>query len=126
VAELEIKSDRRRIVIETDVELGDTDELIQQLGRDVDVMNTAVPLDLLTMARVTDAPLEYAYRILAHDGRAWDQTIRFAVDGVTFTFDVVDRWKLEEFSLQRPIRDSFLQLVRNFRLFSFLCEYVHV
>ena len=124
--ELELKSNRRAITIESAEEITDTEEAVQTLGRDINAMHAVVSLRSIIMEQKSVNPLQYDYDILAMDDRLWHQTIRFASDGVTFTFDVSDRWHLEEFALQRPIRDAMLQLVRNFGMNKFTCKYENV
>lgn len=121
--ELELKSEQRKITVESSAEVLDTDQTVQQLGKDITAMHKTVPLSRLSMHKVVDEPLEYDYEIQALDGRLWRQTVRFSNEGITFTFDVSDRWKLEEFAMQRPIRDALNALVRNTGLEIFLCEY---
>jgi hypothetical protein len=89
----------------------DSDRLMGVL----EMFNSVVPCTLLTFKQVSDPGIEpkvFMYKIEAIDGRVWKQHITFDNLGDPFmTFEVIDPWRLSQFSNQRNVRNTLVALV---------------
>lgn len=125
--ELEIRSTRSVLTIESDEYLEALSGLVQALLRDLDALDTAVHLDAVegvVAERLTAVPLEYRYQFKGKDGRRFFQSLLFD-NGVKQTFDTFGgRWKEgEEFVFHRPIRAAVITLIRDFQLSKLTAKY---
>jgi hypothetical protein len=60
-------------------------------------------------------PKVFHYRIEAVGGRLWKQTITFDnLSNPLMTFEVVDQWRLSEFSQQRNVRNVLVWFVTTY------------
>lgn len=79
-------------------------------------MHNIVPLEKIEVKFIAGPPPgKYEYTIKTVDNRLWRQEFSFPggvlTNPVDMTFDVNDKWKLNEFAAQRPIRDLLLDLI---------------
>lgn len=107
---------KRELLIEADLDLRINESIWQTLDAHVEDVDRVVPLNFVLLTRA--GPLEYDYRIRAADGRRWNQHFSFTSPTDTdprMTFDTIgDSWKVTEFSVARPLRDTLIQLVVTF------------
>ena len=90
-------------------------DAVKKISNAIEAFNTIVPVAKLTF-KVKNPPelKEYEYKIEAVDTRVWSQTIDLMEPSdPPITFNVPDKWKFSEFSVQRFIRDRILELYRE-------------
>jgi len=80
-----------------------------------ETFNSVVPCIKILLNRTStpeQTPAVFLYKIEASDGRIWRQHITFDnPSNPKMTFEVVDPWRLSEFSNQRNVRNAFVNLV---------------
>lgn len=100
--------------------------LVDALDR-LQKVHARVPLTKFTFRADNGTPAtdDYIYRFDAVDGRIWRQTLIFD-DPVNprMTFNVADPgWRLDEFSVQRAVRDQIVELHRLFGMTRLVVEW---
>ena len=88
--------------------------LPRQFMADMAAMNSRVAISTFNLSPIAGFNNKFLYKFVARDGREWNQTLRFS-GGVFMTFSIGEPgWELDEFTLQRPIRETCISLVRDF------------
>jgi len=89
-------------------------DMVRQMFDALDQLASIVPMTQFQVLRDAQNLLLYTYTIQTLNGRVWQQTLTFANQQDTdpyMTFNVVQGWKLSEFALQRPVRDSAVAIL---------------
>jgi hypothetical protein len=111
-----IHDDTKEIHITVGVSITVSHNYIVTLLRALDKFLAGSPDTTSLVMRQHGGPDQYQYSISA-PLRSWNQVIQIPPSvEATMSFDVPSFWKLSEFSLQRPIRDLLITLVREFQL----------
>jgi len=91
---------------------------LAQISSLSETLDTAVPMAKLTLNKLTPLGVEpkvFLYKLEAADARLWKQNITFDIGtNPLMTFDVVDFWRLSEFSAQRTLRTALISLVAKY------------
>lgn len=103
-------------ILPLDLELNPTDAgNIQNLCEGV---HSAVPLLRISLDKTSLEGIEpktFLYKLVSVDSRLWKQVITFdSASNPLMTFNVVDTWRLSEFSSQRTLRNAFIALVAKY------------
>jgi len=88
---------------------------IGQLQVLLEGVNKIINLDKMVFELITTSPLKFLYRLIAVDTRIWKQDIHFdSPSNPLMTFNVIDEWRLSEFSSQRTLRNLLISFVNKY------------
>jgi len=88
---------------------------IGQLQALLEGVHKIILLDKVVFELISASPLKFLYKLIAADTRIWKQDIHF--DNPTnplMTFNVVDEWRLSEFSSQRTLRNLLISFISKY------------
>jgi len=89
-------------------------KLVARLHDELSALDLAAPLRFFDVRENDLNKGQFSYEFVALDGRIFRQGIFFNGDEEpSLTFYVPDRWKLSEFILHRPIRDTVVALIKS-------------
>jgi hypothetical protein len=113
---LKIEDSKHKLTIESTISVYITETTPTLLLAYAETMHNIVPLESIKIDFVPGPPPgHYNYTIETVDNRSWEQEFSFAGGNLTapaqMTFHTTDKWKLEEFAAQRPIRDILLDFI---------------
>lgn len=88
---------------------------VTKLSGVAEMLQVVVPINKITLLKQSAVGVEpkvFLYKIEAADGRLWKQVMTFDNPGnPLMTFDVIDAWRLSEFSQQRNVRNAMVAFV---------------
>ena len=105
---------RTSLVINADGPIKINEVIYTDLWSTLYLLVASMNLSLLEIDR-QGVSTTYQYKLVSLDGREWAQTIVIPPlpAEATMTFDVVDAWKVSEFSPGRAVRDILIKLIRE-------------
>lgn len=106
-----ISTSEFNLVVESSVSIFFDNSNLQEIVKGLRTMNSTVDLNSFLVNQKPDN--SFLYKIVASDARIWKQSIFIESGDVKMTFDVSDKWTVNEFSLQRTVRDNAVALLKS-------------